>query len=195
MNFVKRVLIYGDSNTWGYNSTGGRYENRWPRLLAGYEIVEEGVNGRTTVFDDDKPYRNGLRGLGYVLMAAKPIDLLIIQLGINDLKFTDALGSGAGLREILDSLIDIDIKYPGANAAIFNDIRRILIVSAVESDDEESKKLASIYQKIAEEYNCFFLNPNIFVKSNDIDHVHLDEVNHRKLAIAMQLVIDNILGE
>jgi lysophospholipase L1-like esterase len=192
---VKRILIYGDSNTWGYNSLGGRYENRWPRLLTGYEIVEEGINGRTTVFDDYKPYRNGLSGLGYVLIAAKPIDLLIIQLGINDLKFTDAEGSGQGLREILDSLSDVDIQYPGTNSDIFTDIRRILIVSAVESDQEESKKLASIYEEIAREYNCFFLNPNKFVKSNDIDHIHLDEINHRKLAIAMQIVIDDILGE
>ncbi|MGI6607426.1 MAG: GDSL-type esterase/lipase family protein [Erysipelotrichaceae bacterium] len=192
---MKRILIYGDSNTWGYNSLGGRYENRWPRLLTGYEIVEEGINGRTTVFDDYKPYRNGLSGLGYVLIAAKPIDLLIIQLGINDLKFTDAEGSGQGLREILDSLSDVDIQYPGTNSDIFTDIRRILIVSAVESDQEESKKLASIYEEIAREYNCFFLNPNKFVKSNDIDHIHLDEINHRKLAIAMQIVIDDILGE
>ena len=191
---MKRILIYGDSNTWGYNSEGGRHDNRWPRLLTGYEIVEEGINGRTTIFDYYKPYRNGLSGLGYALISAKPIDLLIIQLGINDLKFTDAKGSGQGLREILDSLIDIDIKYPGANSTIFNDIKRILIVSAVESDNEESKKLASIYEKIAIEYNCFFLNPNKFVKSNDIDHIHLDEINHRKLAIAMQIAIDNILG-
>ncbi|MDI9539923.1 MAG: GDSL-type esterase/lipase family protein [Bacillota bacterium] len=191
---MKRILIYGDSNTWGYNSQGGRYENRWPRLLNGYEIVEEGVNGRTTIFDDCKPYRNGLQGLGYALVAAKPIDLLIIQLGINDLKFTDAQGSGEGLKAILDSLIDIDIKYPGANSTIFTDIKRILIVSAVETNQKESKKLASIYEKIAKEYNCFFLNPNNFVKSNDIDHIHLDELNHRKLAIAMQVAIDNILG-
>ncbi len=191
---MKRILIYGDSNTWGYNSTGGRYDNRWPRLLSGYEIVEEGINGRTTIFDDYKPYRNGLKGLGYALISAKPIDLLIIQLGINDLKFTDAQGSGEGLREILDSLVDIDIKYPGANTAIFNEMKRILIVSAIESDHTESKKLAVVYEKVAKEYNCFFLDPNQFVKSNDIDHIHLDEINHRKLAIAMQVVIDNILG-
>ena len=191
---MKRILIYGDSNTWGYNSTGGRYDNRWPRLLSGYEIVEEGINGRTTIFDDYKPYRNGLKGLGYALISAKPIDLLIIQLGINDLKFTDAQGSGEGLREILDSLVDIDIKYPGANTAIFNEMKRILIVSAIESDHTESKKLAAVYEKVAKEYNCFFLDPNQFVKSNDIDHIHLDEINHRKLAIAMQVVIDNILG-
>ncbi len=192
---MKRVLIYGDSNTWGYNSLGGRYENRWPRLLSGYEIIEEGVNGRTTVFDDEKPFRNGLNGLGYILLAAKPIDLLIIQLGINDLKFTDALGSGQGLKEILDSLIDLEIKYPGSNSTIFNDVKRILIVSPIESDQKESKKFATIYQTIAQEYNCFFLNPNDFVKANDIDHIHLDEVNHRKLAIAMQVAIDNILGD
>ena len=94
------------------------------RLLNGYEIVEEGVNGRTTIFDDCKPYRNGLQAWA-IFSCSKPIDLLIIQLGINDLKFTDAQGSGEGLKAILDSLIDIDIKYPGANSTIFTDIKRI----------------------------------------------------------------------
>ena len=57
---MKTVLCYGDSNTYGYNPVNGlRYPQdvRWPGKLQsllgnGYQIIEEGCNGRTTVFDD-----------------------------------------------------------------------------------------------------------------------------------------------
>ena len=55
----KRILAFGDSNTWGYiPGTAERYDEdtRWTKLLEkklgdGYEVVEEGLTGRTTVFD------------------------------------------------------------------------------------------------------------------------------------------------
>ena len=54
----KRIVCFGDSNTWGYIPvTGERYDEtiRWPARLQemlGYErctVVEEGLTGRTTV--------------------------------------------------------------------------------------------------------------------------------------------------
>ena len=65
---MRTILCYGDSNTWGYDPvTGERLgrEERWPGVLArelgdGYAVIEEGLNGRTTVWDDPiDPYRNG----------------------------------------------------------------------------------------------------------------------------------------
>ena len=58
----KRILCFGDSNTWGYvPATGKRYPVgvRWTSLLQeklgdGYEIIEEGLNSRTTDIDDPK---------------------------------------------------------------------------------------------------------------------------------------------
>ena len=56
----KRILIYGDSNTHGFRVDNGlRYDRntRWTGVcqnLLGeeYEILEEGLNGRTTCHDD-----------------------------------------------------------------------------------------------------------------------------------------------
>ena len=55
----KRILCFGDSNTYGYIPLGGRYDEdvRWPTVMAGllgdgYTVIEEGLNGRTCVFDD-----------------------------------------------------------------------------------------------------------------------------------------------
>ena len=93
---MKTILAFGDSLTWGYNaSTGMRmdYEDRWPNVLAHglkskARVIEEGMNGRTTVFDDPtaEENRNGSVGLPIALKTHQPLDLVIIMLGTNDLK-------------------------------------------------------------------------------------------------------------
>ena len=99
---MKRILCYGDSNTWGnIPADGRRYpaDVRWTGVAAkllgdGYSIIEEGLNGRTTSFDDYYvDCRNGRKGLGYALCAHAPIDLIVVSLGTNDLKYTGAVGS------------------------------------------------------------------------------------------------------
>jgi len=89
------IVAFGDSNTWGYDpATGGRFPRaqRWPSVLqrelgADFEVIAEGLNGRTTVHDDPiEPYRNGADALPPCLMSHAPVDLLILSLGCNDLK-------------------------------------------------------------------------------------------------------------
>ena len=89
----KTILCYGDSNTWGYiSSTGGRYPEsvRWTGVMArelgtDYQVVEAGLNGRTTVFDDPvAPGRNGYEFLHVTMASAAPLDAMIIWLGAND---------------------------------------------------------------------------------------------------------------
>ena len=95
---MKTILCYGDSNTWGANPKGGRYDYtiRWPTVMASllnppgdilYWVVEEGLNGRTTCHDDPiEGDRNGLRHLIPILRSHRPLDLVIVMLGTNDLK-------------------------------------------------------------------------------------------------------------
>ena len=96
---VQRIVCYGDSNTWGLDAFAPgdamrRFKHPWPRVLArklgpGYDVVSEGLNGRTTIVDD--PFMaeyevNGRRTLPPILHSHKPIDVLVIMLGTNDLK-------------------------------------------------------------------------------------------------------------
>ena len=92
---MKNILCYGDSNTFGFIPVSGkRYsiDERWTGILQKllgneYRIIEEGLNGRTTVFEDpSKAGRNGKAYLEVCLESHKPIDLIIISLGTNDLK-------------------------------------------------------------------------------------------------------------
>src|ERR1700726_2378354 len=104
----KRILVFGDSNSWGFvpcnaNELTTRYDafTRWPaamaaRLGSGFELVEEALSGRTTDLDDaqiDLPSAhlrgavfNGAKILPALLASHLPLDLVIIMLGTNDLK-------------------------------------------------------------------------------------------------------------
>ena len=102
----KRIVCFGDSNTWGYIPvTGERYDEtiRWPARLQemlGCErctVVEEGLTGRTTVFDDPfDPELNGMKSMPAVLRTAAPIDVLVFMLGTND--FQSHIPAGNGLH-------------------------------------------------------------------------------------------------
>ncbi len=88
------ILCYGDSNTWGFTPSTkermGRWE-RWPgvcqrELGDDVHVIEEGQNGRTTVFDNPfEPDRNGLTYLPVALQTHAPLDAVVIDLGTNDL--------------------------------------------------------------------------------------------------------------
>ncbi len=108
---MRTVLCYGDSNTWGYEpATGKRFPEdvRWPGVLArqlgeGFRVIEEALNGRTTVRDDPvEEHKNGKTYLRPCLESHAPLDLVIIALGVNDLKarfFASAsdVADGAGV--------------------------------------------------------------------------------------------------
>src|SRR5918995_379176 len=86
---MRTVLCYGDSNTWGYDpATRKRYPPhvRWTGVLAD-QLGEEGLNGRTTRWDDPiEPHRNGMTYLRPCVESHRPLDLVIVMLGTNDLK-------------------------------------------------------------------------------------------------------------
>jgi lysophospholipase L1-like esterase len=115
---VKTVLCFGDSNTHGTTPMAsldgsGRFghEARWPSVMgralgADYEVIAEGHPGRTTVHDDpmEGEYRSGIRVLAALLESHKPLDLVILKLGTNDLKNCFHV-SAADIAFCLDRLV------------------------------------------------------------------------------------------
>lgn len=93
---MKHILCFGDSNTYGYRPDGlGRYDEtiRWTKKVqralgtAEYQIIEEGLCGRTTVFQDElRVGRKGVDIFPVLLETHQPLDLIIIMLGTNDCK-------------------------------------------------------------------------------------------------------------
>src|SRR5579871_2027619 len=89
------AVVFGDSNSWGCEPvTGKRFPPgvRWPTVMhrelgADYQLIEEALGGRTTVWDDPiEPHRCGIAYLTPCLLSHAPLDLVIVALGCNDLK-------------------------------------------------------------------------------------------------------------
>jgi len=197
---MKNILCYGDSNTWGYvPGTGERFsrEDRWPGLLQQslgntYRIIEAGLNGRTTVFDDPgKPGCNGLTGLGGVLESCPDLAMVILMLGTNDLKHhlhVSAIETAQGIARLVER---IATDSPGAS----RDTPEILIVSppgiragSVSSGPlfqgarEKSRQFPRLLAEVARNKGCHFLDAAKFVSPGPVDGVHLDKRGHARLA-------------
>lgn len=211
----KRILCYGDSNTWGYMpGTGERYspEERWTGrvqsiLGSAYTVLEEGLNGRTTVYEDPvNPYRNGLRGLGYALQAVKPLDVAVVSLGTNDLHFTDIQGAVRGIEQILWTLLNANSIYRGSTPVFRKEPRVLLIappplhpmVDTQRTDCllcgkvADSQQFGTLYRKVAEQFNVPFLNAADFGSVSEIDGVHMTVQCHVAMAEAVSAEIQRI---
>lgn len=203
------ILVYGDSNTYGYIPGGfGRYDEntRWTRLLDkklgdSYRVIDEGLCGRTTVFDDEiRTGRRGIDNLGVVLESHRPVSLVTIMLGTNDCKarFNNSAGT---IARGLERLIILTRQVTGNN-------QRILIISPIhlgegvghpgfdpEFDDnsvEVSKGLADAYRDLAERYGCLFLDAAQVAEPSVVDREHLTEEGHAALADAVYEIVKNL---
>ena len=213
---MKTVLCYGDSNTYGYMpGTGNRYpkEQRWTGVLekllgSDYEIVEEGLNGRTMAFPrPGAPWKNGLDTIKPLIVSHKPVDILVIMLGTNDCG-TDVEASLDDLKEAARSLVraakEVSLDYQGfipkillaAPAPISPEFR-----SSPFSDklDEESVKkscqIARLQQEVAEEEGLLFMDAGKFVKVAEPDSEHLTKEGHEILGKEIaKIIIQSELG-
>ncbi len=123
---VRTILCYGDSNTWGYSPENGERlapGERWPgvlgaRLGASARVVEEGLNGRTSVFDvPGEPILNGRPFLPVCLASQAPIDVVVIYLGTNDvwLPSVSAIDAAVGVGELAGIVAESE-SGPGSAA-------------------------------------------------------------------------------
>lgn len=201
----KTIVCYGDSNTYGYNTTtGGRFDEtkRYPRLLAAllgedYHIVEEGLCGRTCVIDDpDIEGRNGLTYLSPCLMSHRPIDLLLIMLGTNDVKEQFFCTP----EQIKDGLLCL-IKKAQQTPAFRSQKPNILVLAPIPIEEDyataafaasmghgcsqKSKKLTPLFETVAKQTGSHFLYAGDYASVSHFDYVHLDEQGHVSLAKAL----------
>lgn len=210
---MKTILFYGDSNTWGFDPAirdRYPYQMRWTtvcakKLGAKYCCLPSGMNGRTTVFDDPlKGCRNGTEGIDYALQSHKPLDLLVLMLGTNDLKFTNAEGSAAGMDLLVSKIVTANERY-NLSSPVFPNGAKLLLISPVlcfENIDEtgrydareESEKMSGLYKTIADKYGLYFLDAAEITPPSDVDGVHLSPEGHKKLGQTVAEKIAEISG-
>ena len=212
---MKRILCYGDSNTYGYisGSDHKRFDEnkRWTQVLQkklgnNYCVIEEGLNSRTILSNDPRPGKEGRSGYEYLLPCLDshdPLDLIIVMLGTNEVKVRYNK-STTEIGEMLENYIIKPIK----TRAFHNSANpKILIITPVkvngklantnfESKYDESSEIKSIqleehFKKIAERNNCYYLSAlNL---ETGIDGVHLTENGHKLLADMIYEKIGEIL--
>ena len=202
---MKQILCFGDSNTWGLDGETGKrfpWEERWTGILQekladrDIRIVEEGLCGRTTIFED--PLRLGRRGTELLptLLETHTPDAVVLMLGTNDCKtFYNASAEviGLGVERLVEQIRKADKNI------------RILLISPIqlgegvweqgydpefnEKSVEVSKGLKAVYQKVAEKYGCDFLAASDVAEPSKEDREHLNEEGHKKLAEAVLEVL------
>ena len=212
---MKTVLCYGDSLTWGYKAeTLDRhaFEDRWPSVLAkalgpGVTVIAEGLNGRTTAYDDHLADcdRNGARILPTILHSHDPIDLVILLLGANDMKPVvcgTAFGSVQGMERLV-SLVrhhawsfgaeegpEVLLVSPPPLCETANTAFAAMFAGGV----EQSAMLATLYADLADETGCGFFDAGSVAETTPLDGVHLDAANTRAIGKGLEPVVRMMLG-
>ncbi len=205
----KTIMVFGDSNTWGWNPCNDlvaplkRWDDdvRWTGILQNalgddYKVLNEGLNGRTTVWNDPiEEYRCGKDQIIPALDICAPLDLVIIMIGTNDLKVRysvspEDIANGAAL------ILDKTLNQVGA---FRNNTPKVLFVcppplgpvengvfaEMFKGNYEKSTQLSKYYRAAAEARNVTFFDAGTVVKSSDEDGLHLQDDQHKLLGEAI----------
>ena len=191
---MKTVLCFGDSNTWGYE------------LGADWRVIEEGQNGRTTVFEDPHmPHRTGRDYLPAALESHKPLDAVVLMLGTNDLKaiFSAPAGQIAEGAGVLAQII------LGSDAGHAARAPKVLLVApaavgslALLPDLDEkfagaeakARRFPMLHRRLAETLGSAFLNAQDHAQPSRTDGLHFDAASHLALGRAVAAAILKLYG-
>jgi lysophospholipase L1-like esterase len=191
---TERVLLcYGDSNTYGWIPVaGGRFPRdvRWPGVLAaalgdGWHVIEEGLPGRTTVFDDPfDPPRNGRAYLEPCLRSHDPVDLLVLYLGTNDLspRFTR---TAAEIAHGIATLVGIASGIPRILVLGLPRLGRFEALDVHEGVAEKAERLPAALRQEPGLAGVELLELNEIAAYADGDGFHLDADGHRAVGEAV----------
>ena len=201
-----KVFCYGDSNTYGYDPvTGLRHpaDLRWTGILQrligdDYLVVEQGLNGRTTVYPDpEAEWKSGIYGLKLCLSTYRPVEIMILMLGTNDLKSVFHASPEeitAGIEKLIEETQAYMTEKCGKPPVIILASPILLGDNIAEGpfggefDSEsvrKSHRLASLYEEAAKRHGCLFMNAADHAAVSKEDAVHMMPEEHAKLAEAM----------
>jgi lysophospholipase L1-like esterase len=172
---------------------------RWPGVVRRelgpeFWVVEEGLNGRTTVWDDDlQPHRNGRKLLLPALLTHRPVDLVVLMLGTNDLKrrigvSASEIAEGAAVLVglVRTSGCGPDGSQPGVLLVCPPPLgRQSQYEDAFEGGLEKSHGLAAAFARVAAACACPLVDAGVHVTTSEVDGVHLDADAHAILGAAI----------
>lgn len=202
---TRTLLAFGDSNTHGTPpiTQRGVYDRfdaatRWPTLAAaqlGYTLVEEGLPGRTTCFEDPimGAHMNGQQGLRIALCSHGPIDVMTLMLGTNDAKArftTTPERTASGIASLLDIAFsdEMQTRHSGFEVLLIAPppvVETGVLRAEFFGGAARSQGLAPLYAALAENYGCRFLDAGRHITVSPVDGVHFEAHSHTTLAAAV----------
>ncbi len=211
----RRILCYGDSNTYGYIPTGGRYDEhtRWPMRMqallgTGYAVIEEGFNGRTCVFDDpvEGGFKSGVQYLPPCLMSHNPLDAVIIMLGSNDTKVRFGMTPmtiGQSMMQLVRVAKQYAVNEAGETAHIIIAAPPQILDNLMQTRHAEcfgeqaiavSAGLSRELRRISKLMRCDFFDAVPYAEVSPLDAVHMTAQGHLRLGEAMAQKIRQEIG-
>ena len=172
---------------------------RWPGVMAralgqNFQVIEEGLCGRTTTFDDpEEDGRNGLAYFAPCLRSHAPLDFVIISLGLNDVKARFAAAPEtvvAGAEELIEVAL-ASAAGPGGAAPEAILVAPPPIEKLTEYAEmfkggvERALRLPALYRSLAERRGVGFVDAGQFIRCSPLDGIHYAPDQHAVLGATM----------
>lgn len=203
---MKTVLIYGDSNSHGTMPMNVAGESRryapgvpWPDVMAAalgsdVRVITEGLPGRTTVHEDtvEGGARNGIAVLPAVLHSHKPIDLLLVMLGTNDLKPRFSVTANEIARSLERIVRQARIEGTCGPEVLIapTPVRETgTLVQVFAGAQTRQQGLTGQIEAAAGRLGCGFVDAGEHVSVSDQDGVHWEAGAHAVFGAAMARVV------
>ncbi len=204
---MKKILCYGDSNTYGYNpETGGRFDknSRWSGILSqilapDYTVIEEGMNNRTGFFKNPEGIKqSGSEYLSIFLQNNQDIDICILSLGTNDTQIFYNIDKEIAKIYIQKLINDLKETNPQIKIIVVPPVKITTdILSSGFSilfNKNSITKIENIFpafKETAVKNNCYYLDFNEFCQPSNFDGLHYTTESHRIIAEQLAEFITN----
>lgn len=195
---MKKILCYGDSNTFGFiPKICGRYDKntRWSGRLSellkdNYEVIEEGMNNRTGFFKNPEGLKqSGGEYLSIYLQNHKDIDICILALGTNDAQFfynLDRKSAELGLMNLISAIREVNSDTKIVIVPPVKITENILysgFAMMFNSDSiEKIREVFEVFKIVADKENCYYFDFNEIVSPSQEDGIHYSEASHKIIA-------------
>jgi lysophospholipase L1-like esterase len=204
-------LCFGDSNTHGtlaMRFAGDRRrlprDARWPHVMAqalgqDWEVMAEGHPGRTSVFADpiEGSHKNGQLALPVLLESHRPLDLVVVMLGTNDLKAR----FGASASDIALGVEQLVTEILRSDAGLAGSAPQVLVVAPCAVQETgvfaevfagaapKSRALPAALAAVAARHGAGFFDAGIVASVDPVDGIHLDAAGHQAIGAGLAAAV------